>query len=169
LGRVNIGGLLEALCVVHRDKDPRRIQGLTCADIPTGGTGSASGGCADWAWHPNSCDQHKNRVEASSSHKVITVFGVAYSGSTNDAQECNAPICNAEESWVPAADGSSSRGVAASRECVEDGQGTGSSGGGSSPNLVCNTQTMTIEVSYDGGASWETLWSGPIDVCEYAE
>ncbi len=144
-------------------------RGLTCADIPTSGTASGAGGCVDWVTHGNSCNTHKNRVEAEAHHAIVTVYGIPYDGSTNDAQECNAPICNAEESVVPTSDGSNLRTAAASRDCVEDGVGNGSSGVGGASNLVCHTEVATIEISHDGGASWETLWSGPVNVCEYAE
>ncbi|HEX8245007.1 MAG TPA: hypothetical protein VF541_15970, partial [Longimicrobium sp.] len=38
----------------------------------------------------------------------------------------------------------------------------GSNGGG----LVCHTEYIYIEISYDGGLTWEGWWQGYATVCE---
>lgn len=40
--------------------------------------------------------------------------------------------------------------------------GSGGTGGGTS----CHAEEITIEVSYDGGSTWETVYSGSATVCE---
>ena len=51
----------------------------------------------------------------------------------------------------------------------------GSGGVGSNPSgaldeaLSCHDEWMTLEISYDGGGTWSTFWSGYGRVCENAE
>lgn len=46
--------------------------------------------------------------------------------------------------------------------------GTGGAGGGTiDPDRVtCHWEWMQVEISYDGGVTWETYWSGWANVCE---
>jgi len=50
------------------------------------------------------------------------------------------------------------------------GGGGGDSGGGNGGvQYSCHSEYGSIEVSYDGGLTWDDVWSGYYDVCEYAE
>jgi hypothetical protein len=47
--------------------------------------------------------------------------------------------------------------------------GCGSSGGGGDPGTGggnCHTEWVVIEISYDGGNTWQTYWEGTATVCE---
>jgi hypothetical protein len=45
------------------------------------------------------------------------------------------------------------------------GSAGGGSGGGGGGGLTCETDYLVIEVSYDGGLTWETWWEGAGQVC----
>lgn len=45
--------------------------------------------------------------------------------------------------------------------------GSGSGGSGPPPpsGTICNTEWMAIDISYDGGVTWTTVWEGLVKVC----
>lgn len=51
-------------------------------------------------------------------------------------------------------------------EVCEDPEGGGGGGGGG--GTTCWTEHWTVEISYDSGTTWETLWEGDVEVCDYA-
>jgi hypothetical protein len=67
-------------------------------------------------------------------------------------------------SYDPYAPHGEEDGIAA--DCDADGSTGGSSGGFST---TCRWDHVTLEVSYDGGATWQTYWSGWAQVCDTNE
>lgn len=49
------------------------------------------------------------------------------------------------------------------------GGGGGEDGGGSGPTLVCEDAYIVIEISYDGGQTWQMWWEGWGTECEYED
>ncbi len=54
--------------------------------------------------------------------------------------------------------------------CEGEGDGSGGGGGddGGNSGYSCTWEYITIEASYDGGATWEDFWSGWAKVCDSA-
>lgn len=48
------------------------------------------------------------------------------------------------------------------------GGGGGSGGGGAGGQLVCHFETVQLEISYDGGVTWDIYWTGLVNVCAFA-
>lgn len=59
-------------------------------------------------------------------------------------------------------DGGDAAELNAESSCPPTGVGSGQS------HLICTTVYLTIEISYDGGFTWETFWEGWGTECEFA-
>jgi hypothetical protein len=115
--------------------------------------------CADWNYGDSTCDVEANHFWAKTFHQIVTTDGLSFPASNSGGLKCDPPPPEEEcdddddsyddEEWAT--------------YCENDGGG----GGGGGWELVCSTEWIKLEISYDGGNTWSTLWEGWGEVCEY--
>ena len=113
--------------------------------------------CSDWKDGENTCNVEGNRFWAATKHQIVGEAGVVLPASNSGSLKCN----------PPPPEPSCGEGDDDGREYACEGGGGG--GGGSNYELVCSTEFISLEISYNGGETWEFLWEGYAEVCEYYE
>jgi hypothetical protein len=118
--------------------------------------------CGGWVSVLSTCESQRNRVEGETEHIATTYYGLNYRGESSDSDGCPTPPC-AEDEEADYILADVDIGASPDAVCSEGG------GGGGGPTLSCRSEWDSIEISYDGGASWELFWEGWVEVCEYVE
>ena len=93
---------------------------------------------------------------------VVMDFGDVYPIPTDPT--CGGGGGGGDDGWMDQAP--SYRPVSAPLADASCGGGGGDSGGGGGGDSGCTVQWGTIEISYDGGATWEVWWEGYYTECE---
>jgi hypothetical protein len=122
--------------------------------------------CPDVQYLSNTCASTTNSVTLTTRHVIKIPDYMPSVSNLNVNDHCDGPTpdqCNAGggddgDHQYETSKGSTKR---ASFSC---------DGGGSDPSkLYCDIEWIRIEISYDGGATWEVWWEGYADVCDLFE
>jgi hypothetical protein len=96
--------------------------------------------------------------------RVLSFEGTVWRSGASDGDECGAGgdggwyYMESYDPYSPAAE----EGTAVSSSC-----GSGSSSGGFNPgSYSCYWDYITLEISYDGGQTWQPYWSGWAQICD---
>jgi hypothetical protein len=120
--------------------------------------------CADWDNGSNTCDVEGNKFWAKTFHEIVTENGIPWPASNSGSLSCEPPPPPPPPGCGGGDDDDDDEEEYA-YYC--DGDDDGGGGGGGGWTKVCSTEYIWIEISYDGGETWSTLWEGYAEVCEY--
>jgi hypothetical protein len=116
--------------------------------------------CADFTEFRDTCGYETNDVSGTAKAEAYK-NGVLYSRDLSDSNSCepakDAAACqdNTQIMYDPTYDPAECSGGSSSGE---------SAGGGGTP-AGCTEEYVIVEISYDNGATWTTIWEGWADVC----
>ncbi len=116
----------------------------------------------------SSCDIERNHVTSRTLHTLVRSNLERVSESLSDER-----ICEFEDDPCTNDEFRSARAANSDAPALGDGvvdppcgdPGTGGGGGGGTGNVVCWDELWFIEISYDGGLTWEIWWSEVVEVC----
>lgn len=125
--------------------------------VPIGCYVTISKGCGSTNFQRGTCHLEKNTINTFFSVRGIDYQGGIWSGSMTLGDGCEAP---------PSTDNCSGGG---SGDPPFGTEMLCQSGGGGGQMLICSEAWVKLEISYDSGLTWETLWEGWGEECEWNE
>jgi hypothetical protein len=128
--------------------------------------------CPDEVSHVSTCEEEMNYVSFKTNHSIALYVTTMYPSITNKSTwnmcaEPNEYGCGGgggddddDEDYTgpPPSTNQTATGQRATFSC----------GGDGGPDLVCHTEYLRLEISYDDGATWVVLWEGYGEVCDLA-
>jgi len=128
--------------------------------------------CGDFNWYTPTCNVEHNRLWAFTANSVVTQGGHYYGNTANITKTCEPQTdpCGSGGSggWEDTTDYAT--GIARSKpRASRPGAMDCGPGGGGTEDSYCSSVYLVIEISYDDGASWSTIWEGEAQECDYEE
>jgi hypothetical protein len=128
--------------------------------------------CGDFNWYTPTCSVEHNRLWAYTANSVVTIAGHYYGNSAQWTHTCEPAEdpCGSGGGggWGDETDYATGIARPKLRSSGPRANDCGSGAGGTEDSY-CSSVYLVIEISYDGGATWSTLWEGEAQECDYEE